>query len=146
MCSIVVPPVFFRWGLIPFETEPGRLARIAAASGTAFLFGQLFDVSVFNRLRRSAWWRAPVFASLGGSVLDTAVFFTIAFSAAFAFAGPNDPFALEASPLLGAFAATAPRWFSWALGDLGVKLLIAVFALIPYRLIAARWRQPVLAT
>lgn len=145
VCSIIVPPLFFSLGLIPFESAPGRLARIAAASGTAFLVGQLFDVSVFNALRRSAWWRAPVFASIAGSVLDTAVFFGIAFSAAFAFAGPNDPFALEASPLAGLLDAQAPRWFSWALGDLGVKLLIAVFALIPYRLLAARWRQPAVA-
>lgn len=145
VCSVAVPPLLFRFGLIPFETEAGRLARIAAASGAAFLVGQLFDVAVFNQLRRGSWWRAPVFASLAGSVLDTAVFFTVAFSAAFAFAGPNDAFALEASPLLGTFAAIAPRWFSWALGDLGVKLLIAVFALIPYRLIAARWRQPMMA-
>ena len=70
------------------------------------------------------------------------VFFGIAFSASFAFAGPSDEFALEAAPLLGLLAVDAPRWMSWALGDLTVKLLIAVFALIPYRLIAARWSQP----
>jgi queuosine precursor transporter len=143
ICSIAVPPLLHRWGLIPFETEAGRLARIAAASGMAFLVGQLLDVSVFNRLRRRSWWRAPVFASIAGSVVDTMVFFGIAFAPVFAFAGPNDTFSLEASPLLGVFEAQAPRWFSWALGDLGVKLIIAVFALIPYRLIAARWRQPV---
>src|ERR671929_221955 len=49
--------------------------RIAAASGSAFLIGQLLDVTVFNRLRRKSWWRAPVFASLAGSMLDTAIFF-----------------------------------------------------------------------
>lgn len=145
VCSILVPPLFYRWGLIPFETEPGRLARIAAASGTAFLVGQLLDVAVFNRLRRRSWWRAPVFASIAGSVIDTAVFFSIAFASAFAFLGPNDSFSLEAAPLLGLLDGQAPRWFSWALGDLGVKLVIAVFALIPYRLIAARWRQPAVA-
>lgn len=145
VCSIAVPPLFHRWGLIPFETEPGRLARIAAASGAAFLVGQLLDVGVFNRLRRRSWWRAPVFASIAGSVVDTVIFFGVAFAPAFAFVGPSDGFSLEASPLLGVFAAQAPRWFSWALGDLGVKLAIAVVALIPYRLIAARWRQPVAA-
>jgi uncharacterized PurR-regulated membrane protein YhhQ (DUF165 family) len=84
-------------------------------------------------------------ASVGGSIIDTAVFFSIAFAPAFALLGPNDGFSLEASPLLGLLDAQAPRWFSWALGDLGVKLIIAVFALIPYRIIAARWRQPVVA-
>ena len=145
VCSLVFPPLLFRWGLVPFETEPGRLARIAAASGAAFLVGQLLDVSVFNRLRRASWWRAPVFASVLGSVVDTVVFFALAFSPLFGWIGPDDAFALEAAPVLGVFAATAPRWMSWAMGDLGVKLVIAVVALIPYRLIAAGWRPPALA-
>jgi queuosine precursor transporter len=141
-CSIVVPPLLFSYGYIPYETAAGRLVRIAGASGSAFLFAQLLDVTVFNWLRRQAWWRAPVFASLAGSVFDTAIFFTIAFSAAFAFVGPDDSFALEAAPLIGTLSQSAPRWVSWAIGDLTVKLGIAGFALIPYRLIAARWSQP----
>jgi len=145
LCSIIIPPLLYRYGLIEFETAADRLVRIAAASGAAFLVGQLLDVTVFNRLRRQSWWRAPVFASLAGSVIDTAVFFTIAFSAAFALVGPDDAFALEQTPLLGLFGAETERWISWALGDLGVKLFIAVFALIPYRLIAARWSQPAVA-
>lgn len=144
-CSVAVPLLLFRAGLIPYGTPADRLVRIAIASGTAFLCAQLLDVTVFNRLRRKSWWRAPVFGSLAGSVIDTAIFFGIAFSAAFAFIGPEDAFALENSPLFGIFPAEAPRWVSWALGDLCVKLLIAVFALIPYRLIAARWSQPALA-
>ena len=145
ICSIVLPPLLYRAGLIEFETAAGRLVRIAAASGTAFLIGQLLDVTVFNHLRRQSWWRAPVFASLAGSVLDTLIFFSIAFAAVFAFVGPEDPFALENAPLFGVFATELPRWVSWSLGDLTVKLLIAVFALIPYRLIAARWSQPAIA-
>ena len=144
-CSIVFPPLLFRLGLIEFETTAGRLVRIAVASGAAFLAAQLLDITVFNRLRRQSWWRAPMFGTLAGSIVDTMIFFGIAFSAAFAFVGPLDAFALEAAPLLGMFPAEAPRWFSWALGDLTVKLLIAVFALIPYRLIAARWSQPAAA-
>ncbi|PSJ50504.1 queuosine precursor transporter [Kumtagia ephedrae] len=142
-CSIVVPPLFYRLGLIEFDTAAGRLVRIAIASGAAFLTAQLLDVTVFNWLRRQSWWRAPIFGTLAGSVIDTAIFFTIAFSAAFAFVGPEDAFALEAAPLLGSLPAEAARWVSWALGDLTVKLIIAVVALIPYRLIAARWSQPV---
>jgi uncharacterized integral membrane protein (TIGR00697 family) len=145
ICSIVFPPLLYHLGLIEFETGAGRLVRIAAASGTAFLIGQLLDVTVFNYLRRQSWWRAPVFASLAGSVLDTAIFFSIAFAAAFAFVGPDDAFALENAPLFGALSTEAPRWVSWSLGDLSVKLAIAVFALIPYRLIAARWSQPAIA-
>lgn len=142
VCSIVIPPLLFHFGLTEFETAAARLARIAMASGTAFLTAQLLDVTVFNWLRRQSWWRAPIFGSLVGSVFDTMVFFSIAFSAAFAFAGPSDAFALESAPLLGIFPHETMRWLSWALGDLSVKLLIAVFALIPYRLIAARWTQP----
>ena len=144
-CSIVFPPLLFRLGLIEFETTAGRLVRIAVASGAAFLAAQLLDITVFNRLRRQSWWRAPMFGTLAGSIVDTMIFFGIAFSAACAFVGPLEAFALEAASLLGMFPAEAPRWFSWALGDLTVKLLIAIFALIPYRLIAARWSQPAAA-
>ncbi|MCV3207668.1 queuosine precursor transporter [Mesorhizobium sp. YC-39] len=140
VCSILVPPFLFR-----HETAADRLVRIAAASGAAFLTAQLLDVTVFNRLRRQSWWRAPIVGTLVGSVFDTLVFFTVAFSAAFAFAGPSDGFALEAAPLMGVLPIETMRWVSWALGDLSVKLIIAVVALIPYRLLAARWSQPALA-
>jgi uncharacterized integral membrane protein (TIGR00697 family) len=142
ICSIVAPPLLFRAGLIEFDTAAARLVRIACASGAAFLTAQLLDVTVFNWLRRQSWWRAPIFGTLVGSVFDTLIFFSIAFSATFAFIGPDDAFALENAPLLGIFPMETMRWLSWALGDLSVKLIIAVFALIPYRLIAARWGQP----
>jgi len=141
-CSILFPPLLFKAGLLEFETTADRLVRIAVASGAAFLTAQLLDVTVFNWLRRQAWWRAPVFGTVAGSVFDTLVFFTVAFSLLFAFVGPQDDFALEAAPLLGLLPVEAARWVSWAIGDLTVKLLIAVFALIPYRLIAMRWSQP----
>ena len=141
--TIVFPPLLFRAGLIPFETETGRLTRIAIASGTAFLVGQLLDVTLFNWLRRQSWWRAPVVGSVAGSLIDTAIFFSIAFAPAFAFVGPSDTFSLETAPVFGVMSVESARWISWALGDLSVKLLIAIFALIPYRIIAAGWRQPV---
>lgn len=144
-CSICVPPLLFRAGLIEFEATASRLVRIAVASGAAFLTAQLLDVTVFNWLRRQSWWRAPIFGTMAGSVLDTAVFFSIAFASTFAFIGANDDFALQNAPLLGLFSVETARWLSWAIGDFSVKLLIAVFALIPYRLIAARWRQPAVA-
>ena len=140
--SILFPPLLFRLGLIEFETAADRLVRIATASGLAFLAAQLLDVTVFNWLRRQSWWRAPIIGTLCGSVVDTAIFFSVAFAAAFAFVGPDDAFALEAAPLLGIGPVEAARWMSWAMSDLAVKLLIAVFALIPYRIIAWRWSQP----
>jgi uncharacterized PurR-regulated membrane protein YhhQ (DUF165 family) len=109
--------------------------RIAIASGTAFLVGQLLDIGIFNRLRDRAWWKAPAFSSLLGSAADTAMFFTLAFAPAFFLLGANDPFAVEAAPLLGLYPVEAPRWISWALGDFSVKVLMAVVALIPYRMI-----------
>jgi len=108
--------------------------RIAIASGSAFLVAQLLDVGIFNRLRGRAWWRAPVVSSLIGSLVDTVLFFSLAFSAAFSGLGPNDAFAIESAPLVGLMASfEAPRWVSWALGDLVIKVLIALAALAPYR-------------
>ncbi|WP_102960927.1 queuosine precursor transporter [Mangrovicella endophytica] len=133
--SVLAPPLLFAAGLLEFSATGARLARIAVASGTAFLVAQLLDIAVFNRLRRQSWWRAPAFGSLAGSFLDTLTFFSVAFAPAFAFVGPNDDFALGAAPLLGLFATDAPRWLSWALGDFVVKLAIAVFALVPYRVV-----------
>jgi uncharacterized PurR-regulated membrane protein YhhQ (DUF165 family) len=106
--------------------------RIAIASGSAFLLGQFLDISVFNRLRRQSWWRAPLIGSLFGSLLDTAIFFSFAFASVFVLFGPNDPFALESAPILGLMTAEAPRWVSWALGDLSVKILVGLAMLLPY--------------
>ncbi|MBN9024476.1 queuosine precursor transporter [Kaistia sp. K-TC2] len=107
--------------------------RLAIASGTAYLVGQLLDISLFARLRRQAWWRAPLAASVVGSVIDTAIFFTLAFAPLAAFLGPNDAFALESAPLLGVLSIAGARWMSWALGDLTVKLCAALLLLAPYR-------------
>lgn len=109
--------------------------RIAIASGSAFLVAQLLDVSVFHRLRHTHWWRAPLISSVLGSLLDTVLFFSLAFAASFAVLGPNDGFAIEAAPFLGLFATEVPRWMSWAIGDLAVKLLVALALLAPYRMI-----------
>ncbi|MBL0372647.1 queuosine precursor transporter [Rhizobium sp. KVB221] len=108
------------------------MPRIAIASGSAFLIGQLLDISVFNKLRRQAWWRAPLIASVFGSILDTAIFFSLAFAPAFSIFGPNDDFAIGTAPIFGVLATEAPRWVSWALGDLSVKLVVALVMLLPY--------------
>jgi uncharacterized PurR-regulated membrane protein YhhQ (DUF165 family) len=111
--------------------------RIAAASGSAFLIAQLLDIGLFNRLRRAAWWQAPFVASMLGSIVDTAIFFGTAFGPLGVLFGPDDAFAVEHAPLLGAFAPEAARWVSWAIGDLSVKLAAAVLLLAPYRLAMA---------
>ena len=85
--------------------------RIALASGAAFLVAQLLDVSIFDRLRNAAWWRAPLISSTIASALDTALFFSLA------------------------FAATGLPWVTWAIGDFGVKIAVALVLLIPFRLL-----------
>jgi uncharacterized PurR-regulated membrane protein YhhQ (DUF165 family) len=83
--------------------------RIAVASGAAFLLAQVLDISVFNRWRQFSWWKAPLIGSLLASVVDTAIFFFIA------------------------FAGTSMDWTLLAAGDLAVKAVMAALLLAPYR-------------
>ena len=83
--------------------------RIAAASGAAFLAAQALDIAVFNRLRQASWWKAPLIGSVLASVIDTAIFFYIA------------------------FAGSEFDWVTLGAGDLAVKWLMAVVLLAPYR-------------
>ena len=85
--------------------------RIACASGTAFLIAQLLDVQIFNRLRQLQWWKAPVASSFLGSLLDTILFFFLA------------------------FAGTGLPWASWALGDFVAKLVMIAVLLYPFKLL-----------
>lgn len=116
------------------EFGPLVTMRIALASATAFLLAHLLDILVFNRLRNLAWWRAPFFSTLIASALDTAIFFTLAFSAAFIWLEPaNDvSWATAAVPLLG-FGVAVPLWASLAVADFGVKVLVDICALLPFR-------------
>lgn len=91
--------------------------RIALASGTAFLIAQLLDVQVFDRLRNSVWWKAPLISSLIGSAVDTALFFTIAF-----------------------YATTVP-WITLAIGDFSVKIALALLMLIPFSVANRTYRK-----
>ncbi len=121
------------------EFGPLVTLRIAIGSGIAFLTAQLVDIAIFNRLREGSWWRAPLASTLVGSTIDTALFFTIAFSAALIWIEPaNDVgWANEALPLLGA-GPVAPLWVSLAIADWGVKIALALIALFPFRLIVRR--------
>lgn len=112
--------------------------RIAVGSGIAFLVAQLVDIAIFDRLRQGAWWRAPLASTIIGSALDTALFFTIAFAQFVPFFSENAngeiSWAWDTMPLL-TVGADAPLWVSLALADWGVKLAIALIALIPFRVL-----------
>jgi hypothetical protein len=110
--------------------------RVALASGVAFLTAQLLDVAVFDRFRTGAWWRAPLVSTLVASTVDTAIFFTLAFSAGLSFLEPGNDvaWANEVLPILG-LGPLAPLWVSLAIADFGVKLALALIALVPFRLI-----------
>ncbi|SPF79650.1 queuosine precursor transporter [Pseudoprimorskyibacter insulae] len=114
--------------------------RVAVGSATAFLIAQMVDVFVFDRLRNGTWWRAPLASTLIGSALDTAIFFTLAFSQSVAFFGENADmeisWAWEAMPFMSA-GPEAPLWVSLAVADWGVKLALALIALIPFRVIVS---------
>ena len=107
--------------------------RIALASGSGFLVAQLLDVSVFNALRDRQWWVAPLISTLIGSITDTALFFTIAFSTALP-PDANTGWSNEVLPLLGA-GPEAPLWASLAVADWSIKIALALLALVPFRII-----------
>ncbi|MEM9852026.1 MAG: queuosine precursor transporter [Pseudomonadota bacterium] len=132
ICSLIGTQIMGEFG--PLVT-----LRIAVGSGLAFLLAQSLDIAVFNRLRSGTWWRAPLVSTLVGSAVDTAVFFTIAFSASLAFIEPGNDvsWAGEMIPLLGS-GPIAPLWVSLAVADWGVKLALALIALVPFRVITGR--------
>jgi len=105
--------------------------RIAIASGSAFLFAQLLDISVFQRLRRRAWWLQPSVASLIASALDTAIFFSIAFYCDLI---PGTSHTI--SGLLGAVGVAdqcvALPWTQLAAADYGVKAILSLVSILPY--------------
>ncbi len=133
ICSLIGSQIIGEFGpLVSF--------RVALGSGLAFLAAQLTDVTLFNALRnRGGWWQAPLLSSLVGSSLDTVIFFTTAFAASLSWLEPGNDvgWAAEVLPILG-LGPAAPLWLSLALADWGVKLALAVLALLPFRAIVAR--------
>ena len=85
--------------------------RIAIGSGTAFLVAQLLDVQIFDKLRKKKWFIAPLTSSIIGSTVDTFLFFSIS------------------------FYATGVPWITLGLGDLSIKIIVALLMLIPFRLL-----------
>ena len=90
--------------------------RIAIGSGVAFLSAQILDVQIFDSLRKQKWFVAPLTSSMIGSIVDTFLFFSIS------------------------FYGTDVPWFTLALGDLMVKILVALMMLIPFRLLLKTFR------
>jgi queuosine precursor transporter len=121
------------------EFGPLVTLRIAIGSGLAFLVAQLLDVTVFDRMRKRAWWQAPLVSTLAGSTLDTTIFFSVAFAASLSFIEPGNDVSWAGSigPVLG-FGPQAPYWVSLAVADWCVKILLAIAALLPFRLALAR--------
>jgi len=123
---------------------PATTQRIALASATAFLVCQLLDIAVFSRLRAAkAWYLPPLVGSLFGSLIDTTIFFSVAFAPALA--GIDALFGLAdgslgfPAPWLG-LGPEVPLWTSLATGDFLVKFLAALLLLAPYRLLMGKIR------
>ncbi len=131
-CSLVGTQIMGEFG--PLVT-----LRIAIGSGIAFFVAQMLDVAIFDRLRSGSWWRAPLASSLIGSAVDTALFFSIAFSGALSFIAPSVDvaWANEPVPLLG-MGPVLPLWVSLGLADFMVKLGLALVALIPFHALTRR--------
>ena len=102
-----------------FSTDFSNLIskRIAIGSGSAFLIAQLLDVQVFDSLRKKVWFAAPLISSLIGSSTDTFLFFSIA------------------------FYGTGVNWVTLSLGDLFVKIFVALLMLIPFRILLSRIQE-----
>lgn len=124
------------------EFGPLVTLRVAIASGIAYLCANFTDIAIFDRLRRLAWWKAPLISTLISSTIDTVIFFTIAFSAALIWIEPaNDvSWAGEALPLLGV-GPVVPLWVSLGFADWMVKLGLAAVALVPFRALVGKLTQ-----
>ena len=88
--------------------------RIAIGSGVAFFIAQNLDIKIFDTLRKKTWYIAPLISSVLGSIVDTFLFFSIA------------------------FYSTGVPWVTLAFGDLAVKMFIALSMLIPFKLLLFR--------
>jgi uncharacterized PurR-regulated membrane protein YhhQ (DUF165 family) len=110
--------------------------RVAIASGSAFIIGQFLDIAIFSRLRGRVWWLPPTIGPLIGSMLDTLIFFSLAFAPVFGFIdlafGMSEASLGVPAPFFGV-GAPAPLWLSLAAGDFSVKFLAAGLLLAPYR-------------
>ena len=128
LCSFIGTQIIGEFG--PLVT-----LRIAIGSGCAFLVAHLIDITIFDRLRKNKWWKAPLISTIIGSSIDTALFFTISFSISLSYLEPSNDvsWANETLPVLG-LGPILPLWISLGFADWLVKLSLALIALLPFRL------------
>jgi len=134
ICSLIGTQINVQ--IAPDFAAPAVTLRIAIGSATAFLVAQLIDVLVFDKLRSGGWWRAPLVSTFVGSTIDTALFFTIAFSGLMTGvmgADHNTDFFNEI--VTTPFGTDLARWIGTAGVDWCVKIAIALIALVPFRII-----------
>ena len=138
ICSLIGSQIMLEYG-------PAVALRVAIGSASAFLVAQLLDIAVFNRLRVGSWWKAPLVSTIISSIVDTVIFFTISFSSLFnrfsQVAAEQIMWAQGPVPFLNV-GSEVPLWVSLAVADWGVKILIALIALVPFRIIIGRMSQP----
>lgn len=92
--------------------------RIATASGTSFLVSQLLDVVIFDKLRRSAWWKAPLISTSISSAVDSYLFTFLAFY--------GD-------------VTVHQSWAKLATGDYGIKITVAILSLLPFKVLVQKY-------
>lgn len=116
VASYAVSVLFFEGAFSGWATLAafnGFVFRIALASFVAYVAGQLLDIAVFARLRQvSAWWVAPAASTIVGSLLDTVLFFSVAFHRS------SDPFMAE-------------HWMEIASVDYATKLAVSLVCFLP---------------
>lgn len=137
-CSLIGSRIMLQGDGYSYAAVP---LRIAVGSGLAFLTAQLLDVGIFNLLRRRRWWLPPLASTLVGSAVDTAIFFTVAFSASITLFGTGADDAIawawDSVPFLG-FGGVVPLWVSLGAADWLVKLSLALVALVPFKLLVTK--------
>ncbi|MCB1336809.1 MAG: queuosine precursor transporter [Maritimibacter sp.] len=137
-CSLIGSQIMLEGDGYSYAAVP---LRVAVGSGLAFLTAQMLDVGIFNLLRARVWWLPPLASTLVGSAVDTAIFFSLAFSASVTLFGPAADaqvnWAWEAVPFLG-LGGVVPLWVSLAVADWLVKLSLALAALVPFKLLVTK--------
>ncbi len=101
---------------LPAIAISGWLAnwRIGIASGMAYLVGQLLDIAVFQKIRERSnlWWPAPMISTFFANIIDTYLFYSLAFHRA-------------------ADAFMAQHWIELASVDLAFKIVVGVVVFLP---------------
>ncbi len=116
LLSYVVSIIFFQGsyqGISELSVFNSFVFRIALASFIAYAAGQFLDIRVFDYLRKnSRWWVAPAASTIVGNLVDTALFYFIAFYRS------TDEF-------------MATYWPEIGLLDYGFKIVVSLLLFLP---------------